>query len=102
LNLEKKSSYTALKKRFAEQIPFDIVFLDPPYEQKMAETALTMIEKTGLVATKGVVIAEERWKVSLPKHLGSLELYLDRRYGETRICIYKKLSRQTVQAGTKE
>lgn len=101
LNLKKISSYTTLKNRFAEQTPFDIIFLDPPYEKKMAETALTMIEKTGLVATEGVVIAEERWKVALPQQIGSLQLHLNRRYGETGIWIYKQ-SRQDIHAETTE
>lgn len=95
LDLKKKLSYATLKKRFAQRIPFDIVFLDPPYEKELAETALTLIEKTGLVATKGFVIAEERWKVTLPDRIGSLHLHLHRRYGETGIWIYKQHSRQS-------
>lgn len=90
LDLDKKSSYATLRKRFAEQFPFDIVFLDPPYEQKLAETALTLIEKTGLVATEGLVIAEERWNAALPQQIGLLQLQLHRRYGETGIWIYKQ------------
>ena len=58
--------------------PFDIVFLDPPYEMDLAETALTMTEKTGLVAPDGVVIAEERWKVTLPGQIRSLHLQRER------------------------
>ena len=90
LNLSKETSYLTLKKRYAEQIPFDIVFLDPPYEKKLAERALTLIEKTGLLAPKGVVIAEERWKVILPQQMGALQLNLHRRYGETGIWIYQQ------------
>ena len=89
LNLEKTSSYTTLQDRFAKRKPFDLIFLDPPYEKKMAETTLTMIGKTGLVATDGVVIAEERWKVGLPDQIGSLQLQIHRRYGETGIWVYK-------------
>ena len=89
LDLKKNSSYKTLKNNFAESALFDIIFLDPPYEKKMAETALTMIEKTGLLAAKGVVIAEERWKANLPQEIGNLHLHLHRRYGETGIWIYK-------------
>ncbi len=88
MNLEKYSSYTSFKNRFSEQHRFNIIFLDPPYEKKMAETALTMIEKTGLVASNGVVIAEERSNASLPEQTGCLELTMQRRYGETGIWIY--------------
>ena len=89
LDLEKSSSYTTLKRRFAEETPFNLIFLDPPYEKKMAVTALTLIEKTGLVAPEGVIIAEERWKASFPEQIGSLILNFHRRYGETGIWIYK-------------
>lgn len=92
LNLEKLSSYSILYERFAKDKPFDIIFLDPPYEKKMAESTLTMIEKTGLVATDGVVIAEERWKVELPDSINSLQLKMHRRYGETGIWIYNNIS----------
>lgn len=89
LDLTKASAYTSLKSRFADQPGFDIIFLDPPYGKKLAETSLTMIEKTGLVAAKGVVIAEERWKADLPGRIGTLHLRLHRRYGETGIWIYE-------------
>lgn len=102
LDLEKASSYVALKSRLSKHMPFNIIFLDPPYEKKMAETALTMIEKTGLVAADGVIIAEERWKIPLPADIGSLQLHIHRRYGETGIWIYKKQVRQPDSTGTTE
>jgi len=104
LDLSRESSYMILNKRFGQQFPFDIIFLDPPYEKKLAETSLTMIEKTGLVASKGVVIAEERWNVALPKRIGTLCLHLHRRYGETGIWIYNQQARdrQSMLNGTTE
>ncbi len=101
-DLKRSSSYSTLKKRYAQDMPFDIIFLDPPYEKKLAETALTMIEKTGLVASKGIVIAEERWKAALPEEIGGLHLHLYRRYGETGIWRYKQQNRQNVLTGTTE
>lgn len=89
LNLAKSLAFKTLKNRFAEDSFFNIIFLDPPYEKKMAESTLTMIEKTSLVAAEGVVIAEERWKISLPEKVGILKLQQQRRYGETGIWIYK-------------
>jgi len=88
-NLRNESSYWNLRDHIAPRKQFDIIFLDPPYEKKLAETALTMIEKTGLVTAEGVVIAEERWKITLPEQIDSLHLHLHRRYGETGIWIYK-------------
>lgn len=102
LNLKNNTSYVALKNHFAKLALFDIVFLDPPYGKKMAESALTMIEKTGLVAAEGLVIAEERWNIDLPQQVGHLQLQIHRRYGETGIWIYKHKARQNFQTGTAE
>ncbi len=89
LNLAQESSYFTLRKRFAERNRFDIIFMDPPYEKKLAEIALTMVEKTELLAPGGLLVAEERWNTSLPEKIGFLLLHQKRRYGETGIWIYK-------------
>lgn len=95
LNLEKESSFLTLKNLFTGRTSFNIIFLDPPYEKKMAETTLTMVQKTGLVAPGGIVIAEERWKVSLPDKIKSLQLQMHRRYGETGIWKYENVTAPT-------
>ena len=94
LDLEKQSSYNTLLNRTDLPDKYDIIFLDPPYEKKIAETTLTMIEKTGLLAPKGMIIAEERSNVTLPKTIKSLHLNQQRRYGETGIWIYKQTREQ--------
>ena len=68
---------------------FDLIFIDPPYEKELAEMALTMVEKTELLAQGGNVIAEERANIDLPERIGSLLLQQKRRYGETGIWIYE-------------
>lgn len=88
IDLSRPAGYTSLVIRLAPNNLFDIVFLDPPYEKKLAETALTMVDTTGLVAAGGSLIVEERWKIILPEQRGSLRLYLHRRYGETGIWLY--------------
>jgi len=89
LSLTGESTYISLHKRLSGRNIFDLIFLDPPYEKKLAETALTMVEKTGLIAQGGYVIAEERSKIYLPEKIGSLHLQQKRNYGETGIWIYQ-------------
>lgn len=91
LNLEKPAAYTNLKSNPDLPDKYDIIFLDPPYGKKMAETTLTMIEKTGLLAAEGTVIAEERFNENLPEEVESLHLHMQRRYGETAIWIYRRV-----------
>lgn len=88
LDLGRPAAFGSLARKLAPGRQFDLVFLDPPYEKKLAEQALTMVEKSGLVAAGGCVIAEERWKVILPEEAGCLRLFLHRRYGETGIWLY--------------
>jgi 16S rRNA (guanine966-N2)-methyltransferase len=88
LDLGKPAGYAALARRLEPGTRFGLVFLDPPYEKKLAELALTMVETTGLLAPGGLAIAEERWKVVLPEAVGGLRLDQHRRYGETGIWLY--------------
>ena len=88
IDLGKGAGYASLARRLPPGSQFDLVFLDPPYEKKLAELALTMVDTTGLVAAGGSLIAEERWKVVLPERAGDLQLDLHRRYGETGIWLY--------------
>jgi 16S rRNA (guanine966-N2)-methyltransferase len=88
IDLGKEAGYSSLARRLPPGSKFDLVFLDPPYEKKLAELALKMVDTTGLVAAGGALVAEERWKVVLPEHAGSLGLELHRRYGETGIWLY--------------
>ena len=92
LNLDKIKSFQSIYDKFAAQKPFNLVFLDPPYEKKLAEKALTMVEKTGLLIAGGIAVAEERFNVDLPEKIGMLSLHKKRRYGETGIWIYQQTS----------
>jgi len=90
LNLTKEASFRMLRRKFPDYHSFNLIFIDPPYEKKLAEKALIMVEKAGLTAPDGLVIAEERSSEHLPKEIGALRLRTHRRYGETGIWIYKK------------
>lgn len=89
LDLRADRSFALLRTYLSAEKKFQLIFLDPPYEKKLAETALTMVDKTGLLAADGIVIAEERWNAALPERTGSLHLDGYRRYGETGIWLYK-------------
>lgn len=89
LNLATDSAYRTLQKRISGSNIFDIIFLDPPYEKKLAEMALTMVDKTGLLAPGGYAVTEERSNVDLPEKIGSLHLHKKKCYGETGIWIYQ-------------
>ena len=69
---------------------FDLVFLDPPYEKKLAEKTLTILERETLLKENGLVVAEERASEELAEQYGTFSLVNHRRYGETGIWLYRK------------
>ena len=88
-DLNRHSSFSRLRSCLTERTTFDLIFLDPPYEKKLAMLTLIMIEKADILAPEARVIAEERWHEQLPRVIGRLHLETSRRYGETGIWIYK-------------
>ncbi|MCI5167648.1 MAG: 16S rRNA (guanine(966)-N(2))-methyltransferase RsmD [Candidatus Electrothrix sp. GM3_4] len=88
-NLSREESLERLKKKMPAQLLFDIVFLDPPYEKKLAEKTLAMVEEKVLLKDNGLVVAEERASEQLAEQYGTLTLVSQRSYGETGIWLYR-------------
>jgi 16S rRNA (guanine966-N2)-methyltransferase len=89
LNLARPDGINRLKSKLPPELLFDLVFLDPPYEKKLAQKTLQMVEKAGIVRDGGLVIVEERKDEQLPEYHGRLELIDQRRYGETGLWLYR-------------
>jgi 16S rRNA (guanine966-N2)-methyltransferase len=89
LNLSRPDSLRRLKKKMPPGRLFDLVFLDPPYEKKLAATTLKMVEQSCILQDHGLVIAEERKDQRLPERCGALTLTDQRNYGETGLWLYR-------------
>ena len=85
-----------LKERIARD-PFDIVFLDPPYDffsktvnetPSMVGRLLEAVQTGGMLAADGVVLIEQPDGTPLAE-LQGWEVVQDRRYGATSIRFYK-------------
>lgn len=50
--------------------PFDIIFMDPPYDSRLVRGALEQIADSGLLADDGVIIAEVPAEEDLRRDLG--------------------------------
>jgi 16S rRNA (guanine966-N2)-methyltransferase len=66
--------------------PFDLVFLDPPYAQRLGERAIASALAGGWVAPGALVVWEEGIN---PVPSPGLTLLDSRRYGDTMIAIYR-------------
>ncbi len=65
---------------------FDLVFLDPPYESGLLETAIQNIEK--VMNKGGTVICESPVKQDLPEGFGEFVKLKEYRYGKIKITTY--------------
>ncbi len=97
-NLTRPDVIQRLKSKLPPELLFDIVFLDPPYEKKLAEKTLQMVEEAGIVRNGGLIIVEERKDEQLPENHGCLELIDQRRYGETGLWLYRQADKCTPAA----
>lgn len=67
---------------------FDLIFLDPPYEQGLAKKCLENIDKSNLLGSDSLIIAEELSLERLPDSFTRLVLSDQRRYGDTGFWFY--------------
>ena len=68
--------------------PYDIVFLDPPYAEKM-QPLLELLGCAGILKHDSIVVAEHFRKQPLPENAGGLTRYRETRYGDTVLAFYK-------------
>lgn len=69
---------------------FDIAFIDPPYKQGLAEKCLTYMFK--LMSSDGIVMCEISAEESLPDSIDGWYADRSRRYGKTKLVLYRKES----------
>jgi len=83
----------SLGRRIGEGLeePFDIIFLDPPYDAGYLEEAIRGIAEGGLLADGGVIVAEHRKQTSLPETLCGFVKTKERRYGVVSRSIYTNM-----------
>ena len=68
---------------------FDIIFLDPPYNQGFIEPALSAISEYGLLSLDGIVLLESD-NTDFKNDFPGLIMEKQRRYGRTFVTIYKR------------
>ncbi|MFY9269122.1 MAG: 16S rRNA (guanine(966)-N(2))-methyltransferase RsmD [Candidatus Manganitrophaceae bacterium] len=72
-----------------EGIPFDIAFLDPPYEGNEIEKTLPLLGEDDMITDGGRVIVQHFHKKALPEQTGKLKLSKKYTYGDTLLSFYE-------------
>ena len=69
---------------------FDLIFLDPPYHGGMYEKVLMLIEKNGILADSGLIIAEWDCEHRFTDDLFSYEIVKEKKYGKVCVTVLKR------------
>ena len=67
---------------------FDIIFLDPPYDMHIINNILEKIEKFNLINDDGIIVCEVDSNYLLG-NLKTLKMYKNKKYGSTFVYFYK-------------
>jgi 16S rRNA G966 N2-methylase RsmD len=71
-----------------KDVDFDIIFLDPPYGQGLAEAAIQQVVQLQLLKEDGILCAETGTDEQLENNYGELQQIDQRRYGSIMISLY--------------
>ena len=75
------------------QKKYDIIFIDPPYENGFYIPAVEIIERYNLVKNEGIIVVESLKDKPIEFKLKDYEIYKSRDYGITNITILKKVEK---------
>ena len=83
-----QGDYQAFLTRCRE--PFDVIFLDPPYESGFLEKALETIIAIDIVSENGIIVCESAAESALPELAAPYAKGRDYRYGKIKITLYHR------------
>jgi len=84
-----RESLAGIKKLAANNVIFDVIFVDPPYYKGLLIKALQALEEYDILATSGYIVA---FCYSKDKYLiesNKFEVIFQKNYGQTALLIYK-------------
>ncbi len=79
---------TAIAKLYSNKKEFDIIFIDPPYSNGMAQNALKEIDENPILSQSGLIVVEHDSKDEMPSGIGRLYMYRSKQYGNTTLSFY--------------
>ena len=86
-----RDAIPALRSLEKREAPFQLVFIDPPYRQGLAERVLEYLSASTLVDENSLVITEISSGELLPPAFASLTQFDRRVYGDTAIVFFRRM-----------
>lgn len=83
-------AFTSVKRLSADHKPFDIVFFDPPYGQKLAKKTLKLLERSDILHAQSLVMVqlESSEYLEIPDYFFVLT---QRRYGASHLFLLQRV-----------
>jgi len=82
----------AIKSLSGEERKFDIIYIDPPYGSGFSLQSMELLAEFDILKDNGIVLVEHFHKDRLQENFRSLKLFRVRKFGDTCISIFKKVS----------
>ncbi len=83
----------ALRSLAKRRETFDLIFLDPPYDQRWIGATLKQIAHSDLLTPAGTVVAEHSARENVKSNYDALILHDQRRYGDTLLSFFKSAAK---------
>ncbi len=93
LKIPRNNVLRAISSLSKEKKKFDIIFLDPPYQSRLAKNTLQALAKSDILKTTTLVIAEHYKSLDLEREINSLIQIRQERYGDTVLTFYQKVGK---------
>jgi len=87
--VERLDARAAVERLAREGAVFEVVFLDPPYDEDLVTPTLERLGATAVPAPGGLVIAQHLTKKAPAERHGRLGAYRTRRFGETTLTFFR-------------
>jgi len=81
----------ALRSLARQGQTFDLVFLDPPYDQNLVGRSLEMLASLNPLLPGAIVVAEHSVREPVKSNYASLSLNDQRRYGDTLLSFFRRI-----------
>lgn len=85
----KAPAQAALQKLTAQQIKFDMVFLDPPYAKETIADDMAYLYAHDLLQNHAIIVAESDDAANLPEATEHFSIIQQKHYGITIVTIYQ-------------
>ena len=80
-----RGDVNAVLPRLEAEEPFDVIFMDPPFDHGLEKITLTLLAESSLIADNGIIVVEASPKTDF-SYLNDLgyEIVKERRYGHSQ------------------